>query len=1096
MESSVLSVEHTQKIVAPEIPDYYYSRERLIDKITSYKSKRLILITAPAGYGKTSFSVEYFHKLSKELKLWISISPYDNSIENFFLLLALAFENNLQNSNFSQKLKAILAKSQNIPLREKINTIISSFSSELYLYLKVRNKQLYIFLDDFHNIDESNEVCEALNYFLEYLPLNVNFVFISRRDPVKINYPKFLAKNWLGRITKDNLSFSDTDIKNFLKMNKAKAGNLDRKLLEEFLKNTEGWVTAIQLLFMTNDYEALKNEDLNFSRRNIFEYFTNEIYGNCTSEEKNLLLTLSFPEVFNKNIIEDVLGISNGYDSLLKLYHSNVFINREDESYRLHELLRQYLNRIATEQFSKERIADIYKKLGNHYLMSADWREDYIALNYLIMGKDHEKLKQWIKLNASDKLLLIHSSGLFAKIEEIRDKAFKTSLEYILLKVNTYIYKDKDVDKALDYLHQMIRTKFSLGPSGNILIPVSKVKKQDVNYYVELLMIICNCNFLKEGIGAANIPISEHILKFKLKTEQEIQFIVSLIKSYITTGKNSKNKSYIARLKDIFNKIISNKKKGISYIDENILVESAFSMLIFFDYGDYKTGNQVVKFILNNFDMKNFDLSNYSQVCFALFASYNKKDFDTFFALLSEKNKEKKQTIFSAYKNQYEFQSILKTFLELDFKTVIKESELSKKQAYLKNYIFFIDALILYCYNLLDQPVMVGRLIKNDSYNVSKTRLLILQLEAALLTGEMRLYHSLMQEINKIKKENFTMFNQAVILFCECYYYSVKKEVKPFGEKFRKFLEMCREYDYRNYLIFRSKANKLNNVVAFAMENGIESDYLKSIIPKSELKLPVSKGSAVTIEVQFFNSSKIFINGKQLTDNMWLRSKSKSIFLYMVYKTCFNHDITKETIIDDLLYNSKDVNYDAIADVEINKVRKVFQNFLSDMFDGREFKDVIIIKDKKYLLTSRNIDLEIKTDVEDFKRLAAGDINEKVKACELYKTDFAHECFQNWAEDARENLKFIYSDTIHKLITYFEKKGDNKAVMTLLEKLVDMDYSDEEIMMKLLSIYNKQKDYRKFKFLYKVYEKRLKKEFNVQPSNELKKFFNEVSFNS
>ncbi|MEO8665779.1 MAG: hypothetical protein ABI462_09805, partial [Ignavibacteria bacterium] len=160
-------------------------------------------------------------------------------------------------------------------------------------------------------------------------------------------------------------------------------------------------------------------------------------------------------------------------------------------------------------------------------------------------------------------------------------------------------------------------------------------------------------------------------------------------------------------------------------------------------------------------------------------------------------------------------------------------------------------------------------------------------------------------------------------------------------------------------------------------------------------------------------------------------------------------------------------------------------------------KDILIIKDKKYFITSRNIVIDIKTDVDEFKRLASSsDICDKLKAFDLYKTDFANESFQNWAEDARENLKFIYSDTIHKLISHYEKHGDNKLVMTLLEKLVDIDYSDEEIMMKLLSIYNKEKDYRKFKFLYKLYEKRLKKEFNVQPSGEIKKFFNEVSFSS
>lgn len=1093
----VLNIEFTQKIITPEIPGYYYSRERLIEKVLSYKSKRLILITAPAGYGKTSVSVEFFHKLKKELKLWISLSPYDNSIENFFLLLALAFENNLPNSSFGTNLKNVLSKSQNLTLKEKINNIISSFSSELYLYLKNRSKQLFIFFDDFHNIDESDEVCDSLNYFLEYLPSNVNIVFISRRDPKKINYPKFLAKNWLGRITKDDLFFNDSDMDNFIKLNKGKTGHINKKLLEEFLKTTEGWVTAIQLLLMTKDFKVIRNEDLQRSHNDIFEYFTNEIYSSFTEEEKNLLLTLSYLESFNKNIIESVLEITGGYDILIRLYESNVFISREDETFRFHELLRKFLIKIAAENFSEEDVINIYKKLGNHYLRNKEWREDYIALNYLILGKDYNTLMHWIKLNASDKLLLIHSSGLFKMLEEIEDKDFKNSLEYILLKVNTLIYKDKDLDKALEYLRSVLRSKFSLSIDEDILVPSDKIKSNEVNYYIELLMLICNSNFLKEGISVSNIPILEHILKFELRLDQEIQFIVSLIKSYISSAENSKCKKYINRLKEIFNKIVSEYEKVIDSIDQNSLIESIFSILIFYDYGDYKTGNQVMKFVLNNIDSKNFDLSNYSQACFALFASYDTKNFEKVFAFLKQKNKEKNQTIFSAYRNQFEFQSILRKFLNFEFKETIKDLEVLRKNTHLKNYIYFIDALILYCYNLMNHPHTTNRLISEGNYSISKTRLLILQLEASLLLNDDKGYYNIMSEIEKLKKENFTIFNQSVILFYECYFLAVNDNLKEFKDKFKKFLNLCIEYDYENYLIFRIKANKLSFVFEYAFSNKIESVYLKNIYKKEGIPLNSKVTHSVRIDIKYLDNSRININGKALPDSLWLRPKSKSIFLYLAYRAYHRIDSTKNTIIEDMLFSSKSVNYDAIVDVEMNKVRKTLQSFLSEMFSEKIDKDVLKLRDKKYLLTSRNINVQIKLDVEDFKKYSSGrEISDTLKAFEIYKTDFAIDCHNNWAEDMRENLKFIYSDVVHRLITYYEENSDSSKVTSLLEKLVDIEYSDEEIMMKLLSMYNKKKDFRKFKFVYKIYENRLKKEFNVQPSQNMKKFFSEVSLNN
>ncbi len=1089
----ILKLEHSPKIIAPVVPPYYYSRERLLKKIISQKDKRLLLITAPAGYGKTSLSAEFFQKLRSELKIWISISRYDHSIENFFLLLAMAFSKYLKASPVGTNLRKVLSRSQNILPEDKINLIISSFSSDLYSYLEKRGKELFIFLDDFHNIDDSEEVCEALNYFLDYLPENIRIVIITRKDPKLLNYPKFLAKGWLGRITKDDLSFDASDVKNLLKNYKRKAAKINKEMLDEYMKGTGGWITAIQLLLMLENPESIAREDLMQSRNDVFEYFTNEIFGECSEEEKNLLLILSFTESFNSYIIENVLEISGGFEILLSLYERNLFIDRQESEFRFHELFQKYLRRIAEESFPLSEKRQIYDKLGKYYLTLGEWREEYIGVNYLIEAMNYAELRKWIKFNASDKLLLIHSSGLYQKIENIEVKDFRDSLENILLKVNTVIYKDKEIDKALDFLESVIRTKFSLTMEEDILLPVSEIPKSNLNYYIELLMLICNCNFLKDGISSGNIKISEHLLKFDLRIEQEIQFLVSLVKSYITSGENSKSQKHINRLKEIFSKIQTGEIDLRKETDENTFVESIFSMLIFFDYGDFKWGNNVVRFIMNNCDRRSFDISNYSQACFALFASYNVRDFEKFYSMLGNKHKEKKKTMFSAYKNQYEFQSILRKFLHFEFEDTIKELESMKKNTFLKNYIYFIDSLILYSYCLLNHPRAVIRLLDSGKYKVSRTREIILRIEANLLLGDMHEFKQLLTSVDKVGRDNFTMFNQAVICFYECYYFSSSDNPTAFKERYAKFLKLCEDYELDKYIEFRAISNKLSTVFEYASESGLNNTYINGL-PGIIKSAPVNEDRRhLKIEVRFLDHNKIYINDKELTDNLWLRPKSKTIFLYCIYKATTKDEITKEKIIDDILYKAKDVNYEAIVDVEINKIRKTLQRFVSDILSDEIGKEFMILKEKKYMICSKNIELEIISDTDEFRRLAGGNLDEKLNAVEMYKTDFVKDSYRNWAEDVRENLKYIYSDTIHKLITHFENSDSSEKVIMLLEKLLELDFTDEEIMMKLLSLYNREKDFRKFKFAYGLYEKRLKKEFNVQPSGELKDFFNEVT---
>ena len=259
-----------------------------MEKLASFKKKRVILLTAPAGYGKTSLSVDFYHSLKKELKMWISLSTYDNSIENFFILLSLAFQKTFPDSPFGDNLKAVISKSQNLSVQEKINYVISSFASDLHFYLEENNKELFIFFDDFHNVDNSEEVCEALNYLLDYLPSKLRIIFISRREATKMNYPKFLAKNWLGRIRKDELAFDAKDLKSFLKLNKelAKLLSKDTIELDKFLDATEGWITAIQLLLLSGNVSAVAKENILQTKYDIFNYFTNEIFNAFKQEEK------------------------------------------------------------------------------------------------------------------------------------------------------------------------------------------------------------------------------------------------------------------------------------------------------------------------------------------------------------------------------------------------------------------------------------------------------------------------------------------------------------------------------------------------------------------------------------------------------------------------------------------------------------------------------------------------------------------------------------------------------------------------------------------------------------------------------------------
>lgn len=1067
-----------------------------MEKLASFKKKRVILLTAPAGYGKTSLSVDFYHSLKKELKMWISLSTYDNSIENFFILLSLAFQKTFPDSPFGDNLKAVISKSQNLSVQEKINYVISSFASDLHFYLEENNKELFIFFDDFHNVDNSEEVCEALNYLLDYLPSKLHIIFISRREATKMNYPKFLAKNWLGRIRKDELAFDAKDLKSFLKLNKelAKLLSKDTIELDKFLDATEGWITAIQLLLLSGNVSAVAKENILQTKYDIFNYFTNEIFNAFTQEEKSFLIKTSFLEYLDKENIEEVLGIENGYEKLISFYNNNIFITKEEDSYKYHELFKEFLTKQADLILSSREIEEICRKLGNYYLQSTDWRSEYIGLNYMIEGKDFETLKSWIRINATEKLLLIHSSGLFGKIQDIENVDFKNSLEYILLNVNTFIYKEKNLDKTLDYLNNILKTKFNQTESDNYIIDKKFIKKKDLNYYVEILMLICNCNFLKEGISKANIAIAEHILKFELTVEQEIQFNVLLIKSYIATGENAKSKKYINRLRVILDDLIKKAEKGEISLDDNMFIENIFSMMIFFDYGDYKTGHKIIKFIYNNIDISNFDITNYSQICFALFTSYDEKNYDIFYSLLARKNKEKSKTIFQAYKNQYEFQTILKGFFKGEFRETINQLELVKKNTFLKNYVFFIDALILYCYNLLNLPHKTLFNLSNQHYNVSKTRGLILKLEAFLLLKDVKSSAAAIKELYAMNVSNFTLLNQARIHFLEAYLYYLKNDLPKFKTSYTAFIKLCKEYEYDNYIVFRSRT-KLSDVFRYALRNKIEVNYLKNIFLREDIEFKTDDSLQLEIKVRFLDNNTISVNGTELPDSLWERPRSKLIFLYFLLQTAAKKEITKEKIMDDIFSDTRSANLVAVIDVEVNKVRKVLQAFLANLIGGFKDKDVLYIKDKKYNLFSDVFRLNIEFDIDTFRKMTESkDMADNLKAFDFYNNNFLEDYYFNWVESIRDNLQSLYFNNSNKLIKYYEKLKNHSRIIEILEKLFSLDSSDEETVLRLLKIYKGNKNKRSFKTTFRKYEKTMKEELEGKPDAKVIKYYEENIF--
>ena len=194
--------------------------------------------------------------------------------------------------------------------------------------------------------------------------------------------------------------------------------------------------------------------------------------------------------------------------------------------------------------------------------------------------------------------------------------------------------------------------------------------------------------------------------------------------------------------------------------------------------------------------------------------------------------------------------------------------------------------------------------------------------------------------------------------------------------------------------------------------------------------------------------------------------------------------------MDDIFADTRSSNLVAVIDVEVNKVRKVLQSFLGNLFGGFKEREVLYIKDKKYNLFSEAFKLNIQFDVETFKKLSESkDVHENIKAFDFYNNNFLEDYYFNWVENVRDNLQSIYFNNSNKLIKYYEKLKNEKKVSEILEKLFSLDPTDDETVLRLLKIYKEGKDKRSYKTTFKKYEKTVKEELEGKADAKVLQYY-------
>jgi len=356
------------------------ARPRLFEQLQAglMERRKLTLVSAPAGYGKTSLITSWLNSLTGATRyIWLSLEKGDDEPARFLSYLVTAWSRicDLELENILELLDAPqLPPFQNI-LDEVINV------------LALLEEPAMLILDDYHIITNPL-IHEMLEYFLGHQPGLAHLVIITRSDP-PLPIARLRARGQMVEIRARDLRFTEEEAGHFF--NQSMQLILEKKDILALEMRTEGWAVGLQLAAL-----ALKNmpdpkkfvETFRGSHRYVLDYLAEEIIRQQRDDFRKFLIQISILDRFNAESCEAITGQSNSQGLLSELEQANLFLIPLDDDrvwYRYHHLFADFLR----TELSKTETEKLYKK-------AALWHEqnDLLteAVQYAIASGDLELL--------------------------------------------------------------------------------------------------------------------------------------------------------------------------------------------------------------------------------------------------------------------------------------------------------------------------------------------------------------------------------------------------------------------------------------------------------------------------------------------------------------------------------------------------------------------------------------------------------------------------------------------------------------------------------------------------------------------------------
>ncbi|MAT40927.1 MAG: hypothetical protein CL609_01200 [Anaerolineaceae bacterium] len=395
----------TTKTIIPPTKPILVKRPRLETKINECIQQKLLLISAPAGFGKTTLIASCINNIGISVA-WLSLDKNDNQIERFLIYLIAAIHKT--DSTFGERTIQLMQG-----LQVNTETILISLINEM----NFSKKETILVLDDYQFIT-NREIHELVIFIIENCPGHFHLTIASRSDP-PFPLARLRARGQLVELRTADLRFNDNETNQFL--NDLMQLDLEVSSVALLEKRTEGWITGLQMAALSLQNRENKHEfivQFSGTHRFILDYLLEEVLANQTPEIQRFLLNTSILIRFtaplcdavmkkdkidvieNNPLDQPVAGLSNHSASCLDyLENTNLFLVPLDEErtwYRYHHLFADLLQARLQQTCDSKELSALHSK-------AAKWYENnnltFEALHHASITEDNVWVERLIEKN-------------------------------------------------------------------------------------------------------------------------------------------------------------------------------------------------------------------------------------------------------------------------------------------------------------------------------------------------------------------------------------------------------------------------------------------------------------------------------------------------------------------------------------------------------------------------------------------------------------------------------------------------------------------------------------------------------------------------